>query len=227
MGRGGTLSGYPGIPSKQGHLISRRRGYTIPWSGWQVTSHRLTMNPPAPRETIRVPIARNRDGSPITGPVLARWEDLTAGSHTLAPTHGLLASIEAVMGRRIGSGDLRHSGRKAARCAERSRRSRRSSGACCRVESRRLTWTATRSPASSRCSSRIRSAPTPDGMFRRVASRTCGGRLTCGFVLFARTRAERVANGDPRPSLEERYGDEASYLRRVASQSSSYAVERE
>jgi hypothetical protein len=52
-------------------------------------------------------------------------------------------------------------------------------------------------------------------MFRRVASRTCGGRLTCGFVLFARTRAERVANGDPRPSLEERYGDEASYLRRV------------
>lgn len=43
----------------------------------------------------------------------------------------------------------------------------------------------------------------------------CGGGLTGGFVPFARTRAERIANGDPRPSLEERYGDEASYLRRV------------
>jgi hypothetical protein len=37
-----------------------------------------------------------------------------------------------------------------------------------------------------------------------------------GMVLpFARTRAERIANGDPRPSLEERYADHAAYVRAV------------
>jgi hypothetical protein len=36
-----------------------------------------------------------------------------------------------------------------------------------------------------------------------------------GFIPFARTRAERVAVGDPRPSLEERYQDHAGYVRTV------------
>jgi hypothetical protein len=35
------------------------------------------------------------------------------------------------------------------------------------------------------------------------------------YVPFAATRAEREAAGDPRPSLEERYGDQAGYVRRV------------
>jgi hypothetical protein len=35
------------------------------------------------------------------------------------------------------------------------------------------------------------------------------------YAPFAATRAERAANGDPRPSLEERYGDHAGYARRV------------
>lgn len=35
------------------------------------------------------------------------------------------------------------------------------------------------------------------------------------FVAFARTRAERLAAGDPRPSLEERYGSHAAYVARV------------
>lgn len=33
-----------------------------------------------------------------------------------------------------------------------------------------------------------------------------------GMIPFARTRAEREANNDPRPSLEERYGDHAGYV---------------
>ncbi len=41
------------------------------------------------------------------------------------------------------------------------------------------------------------------------------------FIPFARTRAERLAAGDPRPSLEERYGDHAGYVRAV-----QQAVER-
>jgi hypothetical protein len=32
----------------------------------------------------------------------------------------------------------------------------------------------------------------------------------------ARTKAERLAKGDPRPSLEERYGSHAAYVQRVS-----------
>src|SRR5882757_3243247 len=43
----------------------------------------------------------------------------------------------------------------------------------------------------------------------------CG--LTGSFVPFARTRADRTAGGDPRPSLEERYADHAGYVAAVRS----------
>ena len=33
--------------------------------------------------------------------------------------------------------------------------------------------------------------------------------LNGGFIPFAKTKAERLASGDPRPSLEERYGNHA------------------
>lgn len=36
-----------------------------------------------------------------------------------------------------------------------------------------------------------------------------------GFIPFARTEAERAAKGDPRPSLEARYGDHAGFVSRV------------
>ncbi|MFC0406902.1 alpha/beta hydrolase domain-containing protein [Roseomonas elaeocarpi] len=48
-----------------------------------------------------------------------------------------------------------------------------------------------------------------DGFFR---GQPCGGGLTGGYIPFARTRAEREAAGDPRPSLEERYGSQEGYL---------------
>jgi hypothetical protein len=35
---------------------------------------------------------------------------------------------------------------------------------------------------------------------------------TGSFVLFARTKAEREARGDPRPSIEERYPSHAAYI---------------
>jgi hypothetical protein len=37
-----------------------------------------------------------------------------------------------------------------------------------------------------------------------------------GMIPFARTKAERAASSDPRPSLEERYGDHAGYVAAVA-----------
>ncbi|TWF47643.1 alpha/beta hydrolase domain-containing protein [Neorhizobium alkalisoli] len=39
----------------------------------------------------------------------------------------------------------------------------------------------------------------------------CGGGLTAGYVPFSETRKEREAAGDPRPSLEERYGTARGY----------------
>ena len=42
------------------------------------------------------------------------------------------------------------------------------------------------------------------------AGRQCG--LNGGFVPFAKTKAERETAGDPRPSLEERYGTHAGYV---------------
>jgi len=40
----------------------------------------------------------------------------------------------------------------------------------------------------------------------------CGGGLTGGFIPFQDTRAEREAIGDPRPSLQERYGTKEGFV---------------
>ena len=39
--------------------------------------------------------------------------------------------------------------------------------------------------------------------------------LTGGFIPFFKTKAERLAAGDPRPSLEERYPTHADYVAKV------------
>jgi hypothetical protein len=36
-----------------------------------------------------------------------------------------------------------------------------------------------------------------------------------GYIPFAKSKAERLASGDPRPSLEERYGTHDAYVARV------------
>jgi hypothetical protein len=41
----------------------------------------------------------------------------------------------------------------------------------------------------------------------------CG--FSGGFIPFAKTKAERMASGDPRLSIEERYGTHAAYVARV------------
>lgn len=42
-----------------------------------------------------------------------------------------------------------------------------------------------------------------------------GCAFHAGFIPFPRTRADQLASGDPRPSLEERYGDHAGFVARV------------
>ncbi len=53
----------------------------------------------------------------------------------------------------------------------------------------------------------------PDRPRKHHAGRLCGNARS--LAPFARTKAERLANNDPRPSLEERYGDHAGYVAAV------------
>jgi hypothetical protein len=46
-----------------------------------------------------------------------------------------------------------------------------------------------------------------------LKGRQCG--FAGGFIPFTRTKEERLASGDPRPSLEERYGSHAAYVNKV------------
>jgi hypothetical protein len=46
------------------------------------------------------------------------------------------------------------------------------------------------------------------------------------FIPFARTKAERTRSGDPRPSIEERYGDKDGYMTKVSEAASALVRER-
>ncbi len=50
--------------------------------------------------------------------------------------------------------------------------------------------------------------------------------LNGGFLPFAKTKAERAAAGDPRPSLEERYGTHQAYVDRVKAAAEKAVAER-
>jgi Alpha/beta hydrolase domain len=58
----------PTNPAGDGFLY--RTGNVYLWSGWQGD---LVFNPTSPAETIDVPVARNPDGSSVTGPLSARF----------------------------------------------------------------------------------------------------------------------------------------------------------
>src|SRR5689334_13554320 len=57
---------------------ARKRGDVLVASGWQAD-----LEPAAGMETLSAPVAKNPDGSSITGPVLARFSDMPADSRTL------------------------------------------------------------------------------------------------------------------------------------------------
>ncbi len=67
------------VPSPDGHISLV--------SGWQGD-----VTPTPNNQTIQVPVARNRDGSAITGPVLARFADLPAGTTTASIRIGSLGT---------------------------------------------------------------------------------------------------------------------------------------
>ena len=65
---------------------ARTQGHVLVASGWQGD-----IEPAEGRETLSVPVARNPDGSSITGPVLARFSDMPADTTTLPIIRGRVA----------------------------------------------------------------------------------------------------------------------------------------
>jgi hypothetical protein len=57
-----------------------------------------------------------------------------------------------------------------------------------------------------------------------LKGRGCG--FSGGMIPFARTKAEREALGDPRPSLEERYGTHENYVAKVKAAAQSLVQQR-
>ena len=68
---------YQVVNRGNGQAVASPEGYVSLVSGWQGDVIPTTNN-----QTIAVPVARNRDGSPITGPVVARFYDVTEGTKT-------------------------------------------------------------------------------------------------------------------------------------------------
>lgn len=57
-----------------------------------------------------------------------------------------------------------------------------------------------------------------------LKGQSCG--LSGGFIPFEKTKAERLAKGDPRPSLEERYGSHDEYVQIVRAAATKLVQER-
>jgi hypothetical protein len=57
-----------------------------------------------------------------------------------------------------------------------------------------------------------------------LKGQVCGN--SGGFIPFAKTKAERLASGDPRPSLEERYRSHEEYVQTVGKAASTLVQER-
>ncbi|TMH03100.1 MAG: hypothetical protein E6H67_13660, partial [Betaproteobacteria bacterium] len=71
------------IGGDPGDGFMQNRGYTLLWSGWQGDVAPAANNG---NETVQVPVAKNPDGSPVTGPVIFRFWNEPAGTTTVALT---------------------------------------------------------------------------------------------------------------------------------------------
>jgi hypothetical protein len=78
---------YSVVNRGNGAASASAEGHISLVSGWQGD-----VTPTAQNQTIQVPVAKNRDGSAITGPVLARFSDVPAGTNTATIRIGSLGT---------------------------------------------------------------------------------------------------------------------------------------
>src|SRR5689334_10268000 len=80
------------VPNRgNGRAVGDRDGHMHLVSGWQGD-----IAPTPDKQTARVPVARNPDGSPVTGPVIARFVDFGAGHASLPIAGGFGAPVPLV-----------------------------------------------------------------------------------------------------------------------------------
>jgi hypothetical protein len=79
-GNRGLIQTFNGGNPGDGFLM--KQGVAILSSAWQ--GDIIRSGPSDARETIQVPIARNPDGTPLTGPVLTRFASVPAGTNTVS-----------------------------------------------------------------------------------------------------------------------------------------------
>jgi hypothetical protein len=84
---------------------------------------------------------------------------------------------------------------------------------------------ATKLPASGCRRSRCRSAPITGWKVYRAQPGELADR-DGSLIPFARTETEREAAGDPRPSLEKRYGSREAYVAKVGAATEALVAER-
>ncbi len=70
---------YQVVNRGNGHATASPDGDISLVSGWQGD-----VVPTATNQTIVVPVAKNKDGSPVTGPVIARFYNVAPGTNTVA-----------------------------------------------------------------------------------------------------------------------------------------------
>src|SRR5205814_2550361 len=85
MARSGRVLLYQVVNRGNGQAVASPEGYVSLVSGWQGD-----VIPTPTNQTIQVPVAKNPDGTPVTGPVIARFYDIADGA-TTAPIR--LASL--------------------------------------------------------------------------------------------------------------------------------------
>ena len=76
------------------------RGYTLVWSGWDKSAGSANSGPPTFNSTITVPIAKNKDGSTITGPAF-EYIVTSAASYTLNYPAATLDQTKAKLTHRV------------------------------------------------------------------------------------------------------------------------------
>lgn len=79
LGRASHLLAYRVVNRGNGGAVPSADGEIALVSGWQGD-----LAPTATNQTIVVPVAKSRDGSAVTGPVIARFHDVAAGTNTVS-----------------------------------------------------------------------------------------------------------------------------------------------
>jgi len=77
-----NVGGFPGTAGDPGDGFFYNQGDVLLWSGWQGDILPEMLPPGSASESIALPIAKNPDGSPVTGPVFSQFLNVPAGTNT-------------------------------------------------------------------------------------------------------------------------------------------------